>query len=121
VATDAPCADFAFLTPLKRSQAFRDLRPRLAGEAPHPVYDSWQDNGFHFFVFVLADGVADPGPLTSEHASFAVFAMHAELEHPVSAVTIIPVQNGDAEITDLLPPGGSYVAPYPLHQGQLPD
>jgi hypothetical protein len=102
---------------LKRSPEFRALRGRLAGAAPHPVYDSWLDDGFHFFVFVLAsDG---DGAGTTEQTSFAVFAMHPESSEPVSAITIVPNDSGtEAEITNLQPPGGSYLAPFPLH-GQL--
>ena len=94
--------------PLKRSPEFRALRPRLVGEAPHPVFDSWLDDGFHFFVFLLAlegDGHDD----RAEESAVAVFAMHPEKTDPVSAVTIIPTANGrQAEITNLIAPGGSY-------------
>jgi hypothetical protein len=84
------------------------LRPRLAGHAPHPVYDSWLDEGFHFFVFLLA-------PVSGEHvadAGVAVFAMHPDQAEPVSAVTVVPAENGAAEVTDLRE-GGSYTAPLP--------
>jgi hypothetical protein len=111
-ADDLPCADSAFLVPLKRSAEFRHLRSRLAGQAPHPVADSWLDDGFHFFVFGLAPGglgnggAADPG--------VAVFAMHRDSPDPVSAIVVVPTDRpGLAEITNLRGPGGSYVAPLP--------
>jgi hypothetical protein len=101
--------------PLKRSAPFRQLRPRLAGRAPHPVADSWLDDGFHFFMFVLAPAAsakgeqADPG--------VAVFAMHPDSPEPVSAITVVPTERPElAEITNLRPPGGSYIAPLPRKQ-----
>jgi hypothetical protein len=100
---------------LKRSAEFRALRGRLAGTAPHPVYDSWLDDGFHFFVFVLAS--VGNGEGATEHTSFAVFAMHPESPEPVSAITVVPNGTGaEAEITNLCPPGGSYMAPLPFHE-----
>ncbi len=110
VSGELPCADARFLGPLKRSPEFRKLRPRLAGKAPHPVFDSWLDDGFHFFTFVLApvgevDGFATDGGL-------AVFAMHPSKAESISAITVIPTKAGDeAEITNLKEPGGSYTAP----------
>jgi hypothetical protein len=98
--------------PLKRSPEFRELRPRLAGKAPHPIYDSWLDDGFHFFVFVLAPA-RDAGGAAAE-GGYAVFAMHPQSSEPVSAVTVVPTETGrDAEITNLREPGGSYLAPLP--------
>lgn len=95
--------------PLKRSPEFRTLRPRLAGKAPHPVYDSWLDDGFHFFVFVLA--ARDNVGAVSEDNGVAVFAMHPDKRDPVSAVTLIPDESGDeAEVANLREPGGSYIA-----------
>lgn len=106
---DLPCADPAFLTPLKRSREFRALRARLAGQAPHPLYDSWLDDGFHFFVFLLAANEQ----AAASAAGLAVFAMHPDQTEPVSAVTVVPSETGrDAEITDLRD-GGSYTAPLP--------
>lgn len=98
--------------PLKRSPEFRNLRPRLAGKPPHPVFDSWLDDGFHFFVFALRPVESSDG--TVRDGAVAVFAMHPESAEPVSAITVVPL-NGDnkAEITDLRPPGGSYIAPLP--------
>jgi hypothetical protein len=101
--------------PLKRSAEFRALRRRLAGTAPHPVYDSWLDDGFHFFVFVLAsDG---NGESATEQTNFAVFAMHPESPEPVSAIAVVPTESGvEAEITNMRPPWGSYIAPLPFNE-----
>jgi len=78
------------------------------------VYDSWLDDGFHFFVFVLASNGGRHRPST--HASYAVFAMHPESPEPVSAITVVPTQDAaEAEVTDLQPPGGTYLAPYPFN------
>jgi hypothetical protein len=110
VSDDLPCADSAFLVPLKRSREFRKLRPRLAGKAPHPVFDSWLDDGFHFFVFQLAQ---TNSTAAAAGAGVAVFAMHPDQAEPVSAVTVVPTETGaHAEITDLRE-GGSYTAPLP--------
>jgi hypothetical protein len=109
VADDLPCADSAFLGPVKRSLEFRRLRPRLAGPAPHPVFDSWMDDGFHFFVFLLAG--ANGGEPTVQ-SGMAVFAAHPEAEDLVSAVTVVPTEDGgSAEIANLKAPGGSYTVP----------
>jgi hypothetical protein len=95
--------------PLKRSREFRGLRSRLAGRAPHPVYDSWLDEGFHFFAFLLAADAEAP----ERDTGVAVFAMHPTQVEPVSAVTVVPTDEGkQAEVTDLRE-GGSYVAPLP--------
>lgn len=113
VAEDLPCADPKFLVALKRSREFRNLRSRLAGSAPHPLYDSWLDDGFHFFAFQLAP---EPTPQGSPAAlaGLAVFAMHPDQKTPVSAVTVVPTETGrHATITDLREPGGSYTAPLP--------
>ena len=54
---------------------------------------------------------------TQQHSSYAVFAMHPESPEPVSAITVVPTETGtDAEITDLRPPGGSHIAPYPSQE-----
>lgn len=111
VAEDLPCADNKFLVPLKRSPEFRVLRPSLVGEAPHPVLDSWLDDGFHFFVFQLKNSGASAG---SGAAALAVFAMHPDQREPVSAVTVVPTETGrHARITDVRDPTSSYEAPLP--------
>jgi hypothetical protein len=112
VAEDLPCADSSFLAPLKRSPEFRGLRPQLAGKPPHPVYDSWLDDGFHFFVFQLAP---DPTPAgTAAAGGLAVFAMHPDQREPVSAVTVVPTGGGShAQITDVRDPHNTYTAPLP--------
>jgi hypothetical protein len=77
------------------------------------VFDSWLDDGFHFFVFVLASDGDEAG--ATGRAGFAVFAMHPESPEPVSAITVVPNDSGtQAEITNLQPPVGSYIAPFPL-------
>lgn len=111
-ADDLPCADSAFLVPLKRSAEFRSLRPRLAGRAPHPVADSWLDDGFHFFMFALAP--AGNGQQPGADGGVAVFVMHPESPEPVSAITAVPTETGHhAEITSLRAPSGSYIALLP--------
>ena len=113
VAEDLPCADSSFLAPLKRSPEFRTLRPRLAGKAPHPVIDSWLDDGFHFFVFQLAEN-EHPDGATAGSVALAVFAMHPDQQEPVSAVTVVPTETGGhAQITDVRDPSSSYIAPLP--------
>ena len=113
VAEDLPCADSSFLPALKRSAEFRTLRPQLAGKAPHPVVDSWLDDGFHFFVFQLAHDEAT-GARNASPVALAVFAMHPDQREPVSAVTVVPTDTGrHAEITDVRNPESSYVAPLP--------
>ena len=83
----------------------------MAGQAPHPVYDSWLDEGFHFFVFQLAEATSTA---PAAGAGVAVFAMHPDQQEPVSAVTVVPTADGaQAEITDLREPGGSYTASLP--------
>jgi hypothetical protein len=116
VASDLPCADSKYLVALKRSPEFRELRPRLAGSPPHPVADSWLDDGFHFFVFALKPEPNGDG--RPREAGAAVFAMHPESPEPVSAITVIPTPTGEqAEITNLSAPTGSYIAPLPPGAG----
>lgn len=114
VGDGVPCADAAFLVPLKRSPEFRGLRSRLAGQAPHGPADSWQDDGFHFFVFALR-GENGHVAARSEEVPVAVFAMHPEAEGlVVSAVVVSPTERGThAEITNLREPSESYIAPLP--------
>lgn len=97
--------------PLKRSPEFRGVRALLAGTAPHPVLDSWQDDGFHFFVFAL-DWAGRP-----QEIPVAVFAMHAESDGPVSAVTVTPTVAGThAQVANLREPFDTYTAPLPRYQ-----
>lgn len=87
------------------------MRKRLAGKAPHPVVDSWLDDGFHFFVFQLD---AETNEAYAEQIALAVFAMHPDQREPVSAVTVVPTPDGRyARITDVRDPDNSYVAPLP--------
>jgi hypothetical protein len=76
------------------------------------VFDSWLDDGFHFFVFALT--AADNGGGVTRDAGVAVFAMHPESQGVVSAVTVVPTEsNSHARVTNLRDPGGSYIAPLP--------
>ncbi len=107
VQDNLPCADLALLVPLKRSKEYRVIRKRVADL--HPA-DAWQQEGFHFFVFVLraaegTDGVLPEPPV-------AVFAMHPEMPEPVSAVVVTPSSDGaEAEIRDVREPDSAYTAP----------
>ena len=85
-----PCADNALLTPLKRSKDYRAIRKRVADL--HPA-DAWQQEGFHFFVFVLrtAEGT---DVMLPEEPPVAVFAMHPQEKQPVSAVVVTPSGGG---------------------------
>ena len=76
------------------------------------MFDSWLDDGFHFFVFTLVP--ESDSAAARREVGVAVFAMHPESEDVVSAVTIVPTVSGaHAEITNLREPGGSYIAPLP--------
>jgi len=108
VSADLPCADAAFLVPLKRSREYGAIRKRVADLRP---VDSWQDDQFHFFVFAVRP--AENAPATSE-APVAVFAMHAESTEPVSAVVVTPSPDGvQAEVQELREPGNVYMMPLP--------
>ena len=103
-----PCADNALLVPLKRSKEYRAIRKRVADL--HPA-DAWQQEGFHFFVFVLrtAEGTDVVLP---EEPPVAVFAMHPQEKEPVSAVVVTPSGDGaEAEIRDVREPDSAYTAP----------
>jgi hypothetical protein len=103
---DLPCADTALIAPLKRSTEFRGIRSRIAD---HHLLDSWQDEGFHFFVYLLhgdVEGEAGAEP------PVVVFAIQPESKELVSAVTVTPGRGGsDAKIEDLREPGDTYTAP----------
>ena len=72
------------------------------------MFDSWLDDGFHFFTFVLAPGDgSEPGA----DGGLAVFAMHPDKPEPISAITVVPKGKDEAEVTNLIAPGGSYIAP----------
>jgi hypothetical protein len=107
VEDNLPCADSALLVPLKRSKEYRAIRKRVADL--HPA-DAWQQEGFHFFVFVLraeddTDGVVPEPPV-------AVFAMHPAENEPISAVIVTPSSDGaEAEIRNVREPDSVYTAP----------
>jgi hypothetical protein len=102
-----PCADSALLVPLKRSKEYRAIRKRVADL--HPA-DSWQQEGFHFFVFVLHAADGTNGVLLE--SPVVVFAMHPEEKDPVSAVVVTPTGDGaEAEIRSLRDPDSAYTAP----------
>src|SRR5215216_2066736 len=109
-AEDLPCADDAFLAPLKGSTEFGMIRSRLVS-GHHG--DSWQEDGFHFFVFQLkpVDGTMN-GHATTTEPPVAVFVMHADQQEPVSAIVVTPLPDGqEAEIQDLRTPDSVYQAP----------
>ena len=92
------CADYALLVPLKRSRAYRAIRPRVSDLRPS---DAWQQDGLHFFVFAVHRFEGDsPSPAD---ALVAVFAMRPDAEDPVSAVVVRPCPDGlDPEITPIV-------------------
>jgi hypothetical protein len=78
--------------------------------ADHHHLDSWQEDGFHFFVFQLRPPEGIPTGLAD--APVAVFAMHPEIDIPVSAVVVTPKNGGvQAEVQDLREPEMVYTAP----------
>jgi hypothetical protein len=104
---DLPCADITLLVPLKRSAEFAAIRMRVAD---HRHLDSWLVEGLHFFVFQHMAGVG--AARRRADAPVALFAMHPELEVPVSAVTVTPKDGGvAAEVQDLREPDSVYTAP----------
>ena len=108
-AENLPCADNAFLGPLKASPEFASIHVRLVSD--HHI-DSWQEDGFHFFVFQLS---AVNGPWNGHAAAteppVAVFVMHADEKEPVSAIVATPLPDGqEAEIRDLRTPDTVYQA-----------
>ena len=105
-----PCADEAFLGPLKKSTEFAAVARRVTSAR---LLDSWQEDGLHFFVFPLAPvAAAANGHEAGAEPPLAVFAMHPESSGPVSAVLVTPLPGGaEAEIRDLREPETLYVAP----------
>jgi len=109
-AEDLLCADDAFLGSLKASAEFASIHARLVSDH---YSDSWQEDGFHFFVFPLS-AVNGPwnGHVASPEPPVAVFVMHADQQEPVSAVVVTPLPDGqEAEIQDLRTPDTVYQAP----------
>jgi hypothetical protein len=103
---DLPCADSSLLTPLKKSSEYRVIRSRAA--SPKAV-DSWQDQGYHFFVFQLRP--RDDEPEVPNDPPVVVFTMHTEQAEPVSVVVVTPQPGGaEARIEDLRSPNGGYSA-----------
>jgi hypothetical protein len=102
-----PCADYGLLVPLKRSREYRAIRKRVLDLRPT---DAWQQEGFHFFVFVLR--AADGPDIVLPEPPVAVFAMHPEVQEPVSAVVVTPRGDGtEAEIRNVRDPDSAYTAP----------
>jgi hypothetical protein len=109
VRADLPCADAAFLVPLKRSREYGAIRKRVADLR---LVDSWQEDQVHFFVFALRP--EENTPATSE-APLAVFAMHAASTEPVSAVVVTASPDGvQAEVRSLRESDTVYMMPLPL-------
>ena len=108
VSADLPCADAAFLVPLKRSREYGAIRERVADLRP---VDSWREDQLHFFVFALRpEGNA---PATPE-PPLAVFAMQRESTEPISAVVVTASPDGvQAEVRDLRAPDTVYTMPIP--------
>jgi len=93
--------------PLKRSAAFARIRKRVAD---HHHLDSWQEDGLHFFVFLLRP--ADDTEAQEADAPVVVFALHPDTPAPVSAVVVTPGPGGtEAEIRDLLGAESAYTMP----------
>src|SRR5947207_2890597 len=89
IGDDLPCADVALLVPLKRSGEFAAIRRRVAD---HHHLDSWQEDGLHFFVFLLRPAVA--AGASPADSPVAVFTMHPEYTAPVAAVVVTPSPDG---------------------------
>jgi hypothetical protein len=109
-AENLPCADTTFLGPLKASAEFASIHARLVSD--HHL-DSWQEDGFHFFVFQLR-AINGPwnGHATTLEPPVAVFVMHPDQQEPVSAIVATPLPDGqEAEIQDLRNPDTVYQAP----------
>jgi hypothetical protein len=104
-----PCADAAFLLAIQRSAEYQVVQHLVTDERPS---DTWQEDGFHFFVFPLLP--EDAGKGVQPEIPMAVFTMHPESQTPISAVLVAPSPGGaQAEVVDLRQPGQSYTAPLP--------
>jgi hypothetical protein len=109
VGGDLLSADSMLLARLQQSAEFEAIRTRLA--RPSPV-DSWQEDGFHYFVLELQP--PGDGSSWTEEPPTAVFTMHPEAEEPIAAVVVTPIPGiGHAEVTDLREPDQTYSAPIP--------
>jgi hypothetical protein len=101
VGDEHPGADYKLLVPLKRSPAYRAIRPRVADLKPA---DAWTQDDLHFFTFKLRSLNGD----NPSELPVAVFAMHPELTTPVSALLVNTHAEGQApEIVDLLSQNGA--------------
>jgi hypothetical protein len=101
---DLPCADFAFLKPLKRSAEYRAIRRRVAD--PKPI-DAWQDEGWHYFLFQLLPENGQPA--SKAMAPVVLFTMVGSDSTPVSALVITPRPGvGQAEVMNLRQPESVY-------------
>jgi hypothetical protein len=108
-AEDLPCADDAFLAPLKGSAEFGMIRSRLVSDH---YGDSWQEDGFHFFVFQLKPADSTMNGHATTGPPVTVFVMHADQQEPISAIVVTPLPDGqEAEIEDLRTPDSAYHAP----------
>ena len=93
--------------PLKRSPDYGAIRPRVAELKP---IDAWQDEGLHYFVFLLK---SHPDAPEGAQPPIAVFAMHPEMPRPVSGVIVAPTPDGlDAQITNLRDPENPYTVSF---------
>jgi hypothetical protein len=88
-------ANFALLTPLKRSAEYGRLRDRIAQLKPT---DAWSLDNQHYFVFALARMETDPVDAEAPSALFVV----GNDETVVSALVIRPGLDGaEAQSEDL--------------------
>ena len=100
---DLPCADIALLPPLQASAEFAAIAARLGSAR---LFDSWQEDDLHFFVFpVQPAATAANGQAAEREGPVAVFIMHPASPAPVSAVIVTPGPDGaEPEIQDLRSP-----------------
>lgn len=106
-ADDVLPGDTALLVPLRQSTEYEGIHQRVTSEWP---IDSWQEDGFHYFVFQLLPGDNTGDPLLE--APVAVFAMHPESTQPISAVLVGPLPGSEkAEVVNLRQTDQTYTAP----------